>query len=257
MAAKYFEETSIIWESSASHAQQQNGLVERLMRTIVESAQAMIIDSHLPLILWAEALTTMAYIKNRTPTPFIIQQSTVTSFQAWNHGAQPILDHLRIFGSTTYVFNEIKPLPRLSTKAWTGYLVRYEGRHQYRIYDSARQDVFVRKNVIFDKTFIGPKSDSRSIYVTPASDNEVTLGFQSFCFPYIPWVDDSPAIPPPQPVTILSPSSPPLGSTDLPFNSDTNKNDDNIPSDSEDELSLPPPSSRQSPAPQLNEDQLI
>lgn len=99
------------------------------MRTIVEGAQAMILDSHLPLTLWAEALTTMAYIKNRSPTPFTIHQSTVTPFQAWNPGAQPMIDHLRIFGSTTYVLNESKPLPRLTTKAWKGYLVGYEGRH--------------------------------------------------------------------------------------------------------------------------------
>ena len=63
LVAKYFEETGIIWESSAPHAQQQNELMERLMRTIVEGARAMIIDSHLSLILWAEALTTMTYIK--------------------------------------------------------------------------------------------------------------------------------------------------------------------------------------------------
>lgn len=129
LAAKYFEETGILWESSAPHAQQQNGLVERLMRTIVEGAQAMILDSHLPLTLWAEALTTMAYIKNRSPTPFTIHQSTVTPFQAWNPGALPIIDYLRIFGSITYVLNESKPLPRLTTKTWKGYLVGYEGRH--------------------------------------------------------------------------------------------------------------------------------
>ena len=138
----------------------------------------------------------------------------------------------------------------MNTKAWTGYLVGYEGRHQYRIYDPARQAVFVRRDVIFDESSIGPKSDSQSIDTTPASDNKVTLGFPSFCFPYIPWLDDSPAILPPQPVTILSPSLPPPASPNLPLNSDTNKDDENIPSDSEDELSLPPPSSRQSPTPQ-------
>ncbi len=59
----------------------------------------------------------MAYIKNRLPTLFTIQQSIVTPFQAWNYSAQPTLNNLRIFGSTIYVFNEIKPLLKLSTKA--------------------------------------------------------------------------------------------------------------------------------------------
>lgn len=218
-------------------------------KTIVEGARAMILDSHLPLILWAEALTTMTYIKNRSPTPFTVHESTVTPFQAWNHGVQPTLDHLRIFGSTTYVLNETKPLPRLTTKAWTGYLVGYEGRHQYRIYDPARQAVFVRRDVIFDETSIGPKSDSPAVDAMAASESEVTLGFPSLCFPYIPWVDDSPAIPLTEDVIMPNPTSPPSAAKLPQPNSDTNENNETIPSDSEDELSPPPPSSRQSPAP--------
>lgn len=35
-AANYFAETGIIWGLSVPHSQQQNGLVERLMRTIVD-----------------------------------------------------------------------------------------------------------------------------------------------------------------------------------------------------------------------------
>ena len=211
----------------------------------------MIIDSRLPLILWAEAFIAMAYIKNRLPNSFTIQQSRVILFQAWNHNAQPKLDHLCIFGNITYVFNKSKPLPKLNTKAWTSYLIEFERRHHYCIYDPARQAVFIRRDVIFDKLSIRPKSDSQSIGTMPASDNKVTLGFSSFCFPDILWVDNSPAILPPQLVTILSPSLLSPVSSNLPLNSDTNKDDENIPSDSEDKLSLPPPSPRKSPTPQI------
>ncbi len=51
LASKYFEETDIIWESPTLHFQHQNGLVEHLIRTIVEGARAIILDSHFPLIL--------------------------------------------------------------------------------------------------------------------------------------------------------------------------------------------------------------
>lgn len=40
------------------------------------------------------------------------------------------------------------------------------------------------------------KLDSQSIDTIPNSDNQVTLGFSSFCFPYILWIDDSLVIPP-------------------------------------------------------------
>ncbi len=61
----------------------------------------------------------------------------MTLFQAWNHSAKPTIDHLRIFGSITYDLNDSKPDPRLIKKAWMGYLVEYQRRHQYRIYDPA------------------------------------------------------------------------------------------------------------------------
>lgn len=100
---------------------------------------------------------------------------------------------------------------------------------------------------------IGPKSNSQNIDIAPASDNEVTLGFLSFCFSYILWVDDSAAIPPLPPVIPLSLSLLILVLPDLPSNSNTNKDDENISSDSKDELSLPFLSSRQSLVPQIQQ----
>ncbi len=101
------------------------------MQRILKGSRAMIFHSHLPVILWTEALTTMTYIKNRSPNPFTIHKSTVTIFSAWNYCTQLTINHLSIFGNTHYVPNESKLPPRLTTKAWTGYLVRYERQQLY------------------------------------------------------------------------------------------------------------------------------
>lgn len=98
-AATYFEESGIIWESSVPNAQQQNGLVERLMRTIVEGARAQIVDSGLPLKLWAESISTKVYLRIRSPSS-AVQDKTITPFQAWHKGDPPAIDHIRIFGCT-------------------------------------------------------------------------------------------------------------------------------------------------------------
>ena len=119
-----------------------------------------------------------------------MHQSTVT-FQAWNHSAQPRIDHLRIFGSTTYVLNESKPNPRLTTKAWTGYLVGYKGRNQYRIYNPICHAVFVRRDIIFDKASIGPKSDNLTANLTTTPESKVAFEFSSFCFPYFFGTDNA------------------------------------------------------------------
>ena len=60
-ATKYMNQTGITWESSA---QQQNGVVERHMRMVVEGGRAQMVDSNLPLKRWAESINTMVYIKS-------------------------------------------------------------------------------------------------------------------------------------------------------------------------------------------------
>lgn len=154
-AAEYFSHTGILWEPSAPNAQQQNGVVERHMRTVVEGARAQMLDANLPLKLWAESINTMVYIKNRSPTS-ALYEGTITPIQDFHRGNPPRVDHIRIFGSEAYVFDESATRPGLTSKSWTGYLVGYDGRNQYRIYDPSRHSVFVRRDVHFNERVVGP-----------------------------------------------------------------------------------------------------
>ena len=47
---------------------EQNGVVERMNRTLVETARSMLINANLPHRFWAEALLTATYLCNRSPT---------------------------------------------------------------------------------------------------------------------------------------------------------------------------------------------
>ena len=47
---------------------EQNGVAERLNRTLVETTRAMLLDAKLPHEFWAEAISTAAYLRNRSPT---------------------------------------------------------------------------------------------------------------------------------------------------------------------------------------------
>ncbi len=44
---------------------QQNGVAERMNRTLVEMVQSMLLDSRLPQNFWEEALSTAVYLRNR------------------------------------------------------------------------------------------------------------------------------------------------------------------------------------------------
>nr|GEU39776.1 putative ribonuclease H-like domain-containing protein [Tanacetum cinerariifolium] len=55
----YFDSVRITHETSAAKTPQQNGVVERRNCTLVEAARTMLIFSHSPLFLWAEAIATV------------------------------------------------------------------------------------------------------------------------------------------------------------------------------------------------------
>ncbi|CUA69513.1 Retrovirus-related Pol polyprotein from transposon TNT 1-94 [Rhizoctonia solani] len=57
-----------ILETTAPYSAQQNGIAERLNRTLTEKARAMLIESAAPKFLWSEAIAYACYLKNRVPT---------------------------------------------------------------------------------------------------------------------------------------------------------------------------------------------
>nr|GFB00966.1 putative ribonuclease H-like domain-containing protein [Tanacetum cinerariifolium] len=56
--AKFFDEVGITQQFSAARTPQQNGVVERRNRTLVEAARTMLTFANLPSFLWAEAIAT-------------------------------------------------------------------------------------------------------------------------------------------------------------------------------------------------------
>lgn len=60
---KYLQEEGIELETMATYSPSQNGIVERLNRTLVEHARAMIIKHDLPYSLWKEAVAYANYLR--------------------------------------------------------------------------------------------------------------------------------------------------------------------------------------------------
>ena len=70
----------------------QNGLAERMNRTIVESARSMMFHSNLSVNFWAEAVNTAVYLKNRSP---------ITPYECL-FNRKPDVAHLRVFGCIAF-----------------------------------------------------------------------------------------------------------------------------------------------------------
>ena len=62
---------------------------ERLDRTLLETVCSMLIDSKLPHKLWAEVLSTAAYLRNLSPTKAL---EGTTPYEAWTN-KKPSVNH--------------------------------------------------------------------------------------------------------------------------------------------------------------------
>ena len=86
-------------ERTVPKTPEQNGVAERLNRTLVEMTRSMLLDSKLPHNFWAEALATAAYIRNRCPTKAV---DSMTPYKAWT-SLKPTVNHFHVFGCGAFM----------------------------------------------------------------------------------------------------------------------------------------------------------
>jgi transposase InsO family protein len=68
----YCEKISIKRFLTAPYTPQQNGVIERRNRTVVDTARSLLKSKNMPGAFWGEAVTTAVYLLNRAPTKVVI-----------------------------------------------------------------------------------------------------------------------------------------------------------------------------------------
>ena len=145
----YLVSEGIRHEVTIPHTPQQNGVSERLNRTLVECVRTMLADSKLPHRFWAEALSTAVYLRNRSPTKAL---EGITPFEAW-HGRKPDVSALRVFGCCAYVHIPKVERRKLDVKTRKCILLGYGKRQKgYRLYDLTRDKVIHGRDVLFNES---------------------------------------------------------------------------------------------------------
>ena len=135
---------------------------QRLNRTVVEMTRAMLLDAKLHPKLWAEAISTAAYLRNRSPTSAM---EGMTPHEAW-HGRKPRVEHLRVFGCTAYVHIPKDKRGKLDSKTRKCTLLGYGSVWiGYRVFDHQTREISYSRNIKFDERESGkaPLEDENSV----------------------------------------------------------------------------------------------
>lgn len=144
----FLTEEGIKHEQTMPHTPEQNGVAERLNRTLMESVRTMLADSKLPHRFWAEALSTSVYLRNRSPTKAL---EGITPYEAWNN-IKPDVSFLRAFGCTAYAHVPKVERHKLDYKSRKCVMLGYsDNRKGYRLYDIERKKVIHSRDVVFNE----------------------------------------------------------------------------------------------------------
>ncbi len=146
--SSHLEDKGVKHEVTIPRTPEQNGVAERMNRTLVESVRSMLADAGLPKQFWAEALDTATYLRNRSPTKCLDQ---VTPEEVWS-GVKPDVRHLRVFGCKTYSHVPKEERGKLDVKTRSGLMLGYGKRTKaYRLYDETNKKPYFSRDVRFEE----------------------------------------------------------------------------------------------------------
>ena len=80
-------------QTTTPYMPEQNGVAERMNRTVVDQAHAMLTKVGLPTRYWKSAMATASQVTNRIPSNVTGRNSP---FEMWT-GIKPDIQHLKVF----------------------------------------------------------------------------------------------------------------------------------------------------------------
>nr|GFA48857.1 retrovirus-related Pol polyprotein from transposon TNT 1-94 [Tanacetum cinerariifolium] len=102
----YYEEVGISYKTPVARSLQQNGVVERRNRTLIEAACTILIYAQAPLFLWAEPVATTCFTQNHS---IIRLRHGKTPYELL-HSKLPDLSFFHVFGALCYPTNDSENL---------------------------------------------------------------------------------------------------------------------------------------------------
>nr|GEW28443.1 hypothetical protein [Tanacetum cinerariifolium] len=176
----HYEKLGILKQFSTARTPQQNGVVERRNRTLVEAARTMLIFSRLPEFLWAAAVATSCFTQNRS----IIHTRYNKIPYELLRGRKPNVEYFYVFGSLCYPTNDRDDLGKMKPKVDIGVFIEadelrqkdsadFDGNSQFVTYNPSSYETSIweliprpeGKNIIALKWLLKNECDAENIVV--------------------------------------------------------------------------------------------
>ncbi|GKA26384.1 retrovirus-related pol polyprotein from transposon TNT 1-94 [Tanacetum coccineum] len=144
----YFAKEGIRHETSTARTPEQNGVVERRNRTLVEAARTMLSAAKVPLFFWAEAIATACFTQNRS---LVIPRHEKTPYHIIN-ARKPSVKFFHIFGSLCYIVRDGENLDKMKEKGDACIFVGYSTQSKaYRVFNKRTRIIVETIHVNFDE----------------------------------------------------------------------------------------------------------
>ena len=141
----YLDAEGIRYSRAAPYTPEQNGIAERMNRSLVEMIRAMLKQSGLSPKFWVEALLTATDIKNHT---IMRTLNNICPLEKLT-GFKPTVRHFRPFGCLVYIHVPKEKRRKLDDKAQSGVLMRCLPHRNYKIYIPDNNKVHISPHVRF------------------------------------------------------------------------------------------------------------
>ena len=146
---------------------QQNGVSERMNRTLLEKVRCMLSNAGLGKQFWAEAVTYAAHLVNRLPSSAI---GGKTPLEVWSGKPATDYDSLHVFGATAYYHvKESKLDPRAKKALFMGITSGIKG---FRLWCIDTKKIIFSRDVTFDESTV-VKKVTRKVVQTDGTPQQV------------------------------------------------------------------------------------